>query len=94
MKESGHITFYVFISFLVFGLSTPLLAGPMRPIVEEKEEKQISTEEAKEELKQLQTEVQKNIEKTKQIRSEEKRQEAMLEDTKDKLQEIEQRLPS
>ncbi len=94
MKESGYITFYVFISFLAFGLCTPLLAGPMRPIVEEKEEKQISTEEAKEELQQLQKQVKNNIEKTEQIRSEEKRQEAMLKDTKDKLHQIEERLPS
>ena len=93
MKRIGYIAFYVFISFLAFGISTPVLAGPMRPIVEENEEKRISNSEAKEELQQLQKEVQKNIEKTEQIRLEEKRQEAMLKDTKDKLQEIEKRLP-
>ena len=94
MKEMDRIAFYVVVSFLVLGISAPVLAGPMRPITEENEEKRISTGEAKEELQQLQKEVQKNIEKTEQIRLEEKRQEAMLKDTKDKLRQIEERLPS
>ena len=94
MKEMNRIAFYVVISFLALGMCAPVWAGPMRPIVEENEEKRISTGEAKEELQQLQTAVQKNIEKTERIRLEEKRQEAMLKDTKEKLQEIERRLPS
>ena len=95
MKEMDRIAFYVVISFLALGMSAPVvLAGPMRPIVEENEEKRISTGEAKEELQQLQKEVQKNIEKTEQIRLEQKRQETMLKDTKDKLRQIEERLPS
>ena len=94
MQRMGRITFYIFIGLLAFGISTSALAGPMRPVVEENEEKRISNSEAKEELQQLQNEVQKDIEKTEQIRREEKRQEAMLKDTKDKLQQIEKRLPS
>ena len=94
MKEMNRIAFYVVISFLALGMCAPVWAGPMRPIVEENEEKRISNSEAKEELQQLQKEVQKNIEKTEQIRLEEKRQEAMLKDTKDKLHQIEKQLPS
>jgi len=94
VKKRGRITFYVFISFLASGISTPVLAGPMRPIVEEAEEKKISSSEAKEELQQLQNEVHKNIEKTELIRREEKQQETMLKDTEDKLRQIEKRLPS
>jgi hypothetical protein len=95
MKEIDRIAFYVVISFLASGMSAPMvLAGPMRLIVEENEEKRISTGEAKEELQQLQEAVQKNIEKTEQIRLEQKRQETMLKDTKDKLRQIEERLPS
>jgi septal ring factor EnvC (AmiA/AmiB activator) len=94
MKRMGCIAFYIFISFLACGIGAPVLAGPMRPIVEENEEKRISTGEAKEELQQLQKEVQKNIEKTEQIRLEQKQQETMLKNTKDKLRQIEERLPS
>ena len=94
MKDMVRVAFYVLIGFLVLGVTTPLWAGPMRPIVEETEEKKISSSEAKEELQQLQKEVQENIEKTELIRREEKQQETMLKDTEDKLQQIEKRLPS
>ena len=94
MKGMNCIACYVFIGFLVLGISTPLLAGPMRPIIEVNEEKRISNSDAKEELRELQEQIQKNIERTEQIRLEEKRQEAMLKDTKDKLQQIEKQLPS
>ena len=94
MKRLICIQFLVFISFLVLGISSPALAGPMRPVVEKNEEKQISNSEAKETLQQLQEEVQKNIEKAEQIQLEEKRQEAVLKDIKNKLQQIEKKLPS
>ena len=94
MGKVDHAAFYVFIGFLALGISTPVLAGPMRPIVEVNEEKRISNSDAKEELQELQEQIQKNIERTEQIRLEEKRQEVMLKDTKDKLQQIEKQLPS
>ena len=94
MKRIDCIACYVFIGFLTFGISAPVLAGPMRPNVEVNDEKRISTSDAKEELRELQEQIQKNIEKTEQIRLEEKRQEAMLKDTKDKLHQIEKQLPS
>ena len=94
MKEMNRIAFYVVISFLALGMCAPVWAGPMRPIVEENEEKRISTGEAKEELQQLQEEIQKNIEKTERVRAEEKQQEKTLKDIKDKLQQVEKQLPS
>ena len=94
MKRTSFAACCMFLCFLTLGINTAAMAGPMRPIVDETEEKNISAGEAKEELQQLQKEVQKNIEKTEQIRLEQKRQETMLKDTKDKLRQIEEGLPS
>ena len=94
MKRMDRIAFCVFVSFLVFGISAPVFAGPMMPIVDENEEKKLSSSEAKEELQRVQEETQKNIEKSEQIRREEKQQESALKDISNKLQEIEKRLPS
>jgi hypothetical protein len=93
MKDRYRIAFYFFISFLILGTAKIVYGGPVYPIIEE-DEKKSSDPGPKEKLKQLEKEVQKNIEKTERVRTEEKQQETTLKDIKNKLQEVEKQLPS
>ena len=94
MKMTSRITFYILICFLALGISKAAYAGPVYPVLEDENEKKLSNAELKEELRQLQLEVQNNIDKTNQLRGEEKQQQAILKDIKNKIERIQKRLPS